>query len=114
MVNRLLVITADVPAEIVAFNAIEKGTLAKMTGLPLLSHGNVTNLSNSGCVYSQSLEIFKASCSGFANYAKENFCTGRSTISSTTVLGLEFGSGGASYASNLTCERTGAHRAIGS
>tara|TARA_B100001094_G_scaffold144714_1_gene140202 strand:+ start:3262 stop:4533 length:1272 start_codon:yes stop_codon:yes gene_type:complete len=95
-------ITADVPAEIVAFNAIEKGTLAKMTGLPLLTHGNVTNISNSGCVFSQSLEIFKASCSGFANYAKENFCTGRSTISSTTVLGLEFGSNGAQFATNLT------------
>ena len=95
-------ITADVAAEIVAFNAIEKGTLAKMTGLPLLSEANVIAETNSATVFSQSLEIFKASCSGFANYAKENFCTGRSTISSTTVLGLEFGTGGAAHATNLT------------
>ena len=84
-------VTCDNAAEIVAFNAIERGTLAKTSGLPSkLDPDNVLATDKCACVFSQSLEIFKASCSGFANYAKENFCTGRSTISSSVVLGLEF------------------------
>jgi len=84
-------VNCDNPAEIVAFNAIERGILAKTSGLPsLLGPTNVLAQNTAGCIFSQSLEIFKASCSGFANYSKENFCTGRSTISSSVVLGLEF------------------------
>lgn len=95
-------VSCDSPAEIVAFNAIERGVLAKTSGLPsLLNHTNILATDKAACVFSQSLEIFKASCSGFANYAKENFCTGRSTISSSVVLGLEFAPAAAT-ASNVT------------
>ncbi len=84
-------VNCDNPAEIVAFNAIERGILAKTSGLPsLLGPTNIQASNEAACIFSQSLEIFKASCSGFANYSKENFCTGRSTISSSVVLGLEF------------------------
>ena len=91
-------ILADCPAEIAAFNAIANGKLTSLTACPVLQSGSaIANSKGLSTVFTQSLEIYKGACGNFGDQW-ENMklaCSGRSTLSSTTNVHLEFGNSGA-------------------
>ncbi len=91
-------ILANCPAEIAAYSAISNGTFTKLNSVPEeLSKAKILGAMGPSCVFTQSLEIYKGACGSFGDQW-ENLrlaCSGRSTLSSTTNVHLEFGSGGA-------------------
>ena len=97
-------VAADSPAEIAALNAISKGVLANMNNVP--SNINFEQLEeddSAAIIFSQSLEIFKGGKVGFGNYFDQLQCSGRSSLSSTSTLQMEFGADNtATKACNLT------------
>ena len=56
-------IYANEPAEIVAFSAIQKGCLAKTSGVPeSLSYQAVNNDEGSASIFTMSFENYKSAC----------------------------------------------------
>ena len=90
MIENQKMIFANEPAEIVAFSAIQKGVLAKTSGVPeSLSYDAVNSDEGSASIFTMSFENYKSACGGFAQI-RENHCSGRSTLSATTNLNLEY------------------------
>ena len=91
LVENQRMIYANEPAELVALNCIQKGYLAKLTDVPInLGSAVVESSNNPQAIFSQDLSIFKRSCGGFGDYDEAFHCAGRSTLSSTTNVNLEF------------------------
>ena len=86
-------ILANCPSEICALMGIDGGYLAKLQNVPQITPENFTgDAPHSGCIFTQSVENFKSSCSTYGEVysGDENFCSGKSTLNTSVVIQLEY------------------------